>query len=134
RPDWCRPCSPTETVKFSFLPEIPPMMNRSLLAAFLLAATPFVAQAADATAQLRHFIDTVQSATGEFTQESMDKAAGKKAPQNGAFSFKRPARFKWHVLKPYEQLIVSDGKVVYQYDPDLQQVTERSVDKSIGAS
>src|SRR5690606_19923131 len=32
------------------------------------------------------------------------------------------------------QLIVSDGRQIYQYDPDLAQVTTRSVDQSIGAS
>jgi outer membrane lipoprotein carrier protein len=48
--------------------------------------------------------------------------------------FQRPGQFKWHVQRPYEQLIVSDGKLLYQYDPDLAQVTERGVDQSIGAS
>ncbi|WP_434089516.1 outer-membrane lipoprotein carrier protein LolA [Neopusillimonas aromaticivorans] len=38
------------------------------------------------------------------------------------------------VQKPFEQLIVSDGRQVMQYDPDLAQVTQRSVDQSIGAS
>src|SRR5690606_11820366 len=54
--------------------------------------------------------------------------------QSGTFSFHRPGQFKWAVSKPYEQLILSDGKQVYQYDPDLALVTERSVDASIGAS
>ena len=34
--------------------------------------------------------------------------------------------------KPYEQLVISDGAKVYQYDPDLLQVTERKVDAAIG--
>src|SRR5690606_28460198 len=42
--------------------------------------------------------------------------------------------FRWHVLQPYEQLVISDGKVLRQYDPDLAQVTERPVNESIGAS
>jgi outer membrane lipoprotein carrier protein len=36
--------------------------------------------------------------------------------------------------RPYEQLIVSDGEQVYQYDPDLAQVTVRKVDQAIGTS
>ena len=36
--------------------------------------------------------------------------------------------------KPYEQLVISDGAKVYQYDPDLLQVTERKVDAAIGTS
>src|SRR3546814_8912817 len=38
------------------------------------------------------------------------------------------------VQKPYAQLIVSDGRYAYQYDPDLAQVTRRSARDSIGAS
>jgi len=103
--------------------------------AVVLAASPVLAWPADAASQLRQFVATVNSATGEFTQRT-ETAPGrnKAAQQSGEFMFKRPGHFKWHVVKPYEQLIVSDGVTVFQYDPDLSQVTERGVDASIGAS
>ena len=110
------------------------MLNRYLLAALLLALSPVMALAADATTQLRQFISTVHSATGEFTQQTVNASGQGRPAQSGKFSFKRPGMFKWDVKKPYEQLIVSDGRSVYQYDPDLAQVTQRSVDQSIGAS
>lgn len=100
----------------------------------MLAAAPAFAWAADAPAQLRDFAAKVQSGTGQFTQQTIDSKGGGKRPQSGEFAFKRPGQFKWAVKKPYEQLIVSDGKMVYQYDPDLAQVTQRKVDQSIGAS
>ncbi len=106
---------------------------RVFLAA-LLAAGPLLAWAADAPAQLRDFAAKVNSGTGQFTQQTIGAKGEGKRPQSGEFSFKRPGQFKWAVKKPYEQLIVSDGKLVYQYDPDLAQVTERKVDQSIGAS
>src|SRR5690606_5709817 len=34
----------------------------------------------------------------------------------------------------YEQLVVSDGQQLFQYDPDLAQVTTRQVDQAIGTS
>jgi outer membrane lipoprotein carrier protein len=46
----------------------------------------------------------------------------------------RPGRFKWDVLKPYEQQIVSDGKEIYQFDADLNQVTVRKAGQAVGAS
>jgi outer membrane lipoprotein carrier protein len=46
----------------------------------------------------------------------------------------RPGRFKWDVLKPYEQVIVSNGKEIYQFDSDLNQVTVRKADQAVGAS
>src|SRR5690625_4916915 len=45
--------------------------------------------------------------------------------QTGRFSFSRPGMFKWHVTKPYEQLTISDGKKILQYDPDLDQLIIR---------
>lgn len=109
-------------------------IRRALLAT-LLAASPVLAWSADAPAQLRDFIAKVNSGTGQFTQQTVDaKGESGKRAQSGEFSFQRPGQFKWAVKKPYEQLIVSDGKQVYQYDPDLAQVTERKVDQSIGAS
>ena len=36
-----------------------------------------------------------------------------------------PRLFRWEYNKPYEQLIVADGKQVWVYDPDLQQATVR---------
>ncbi len=110
------------------------MWIKHYAAAALLAASPVVAWSADAPAQLHQFIAKVSSATGSFTQQTMVRDGRGKPAQSGQFSFQRPGKFKWAVKKPYEQLVVSDGATVYQYDPDLAQVTERPVDKSIGSS
>ncbi len=110
------------------------MKSKHFIAACVLALSPVLAWSADAPTQLRQFVDTVAAATGDFTQQTTDQQGRGKPPQSGRFSFQRPGKFKWAVTKPYEQLIVSDGKQVFQYDPDLAQVTERSVDQSIGAS
>ncbi|OZI38654.1 outer membrane lipoprotein carrier protein LolA [Bordetella genomosp. 10] len=112
------------------------------MAALALALAPVLAPgaawAASAQEQLKSFVATVTSASGNFSQVTTGAAgapaARPKPPQTGTFSFQRPGRFRWAVQKPYEQLIVSDGKQVYQYDPDLAQVTVRKVDKAIGTS
>ncbi|ANN68202.1 outer membrane lipoprotein chaperone LolA [Bordetella bronchialis] len=98
-------------------------------------ALPMPAHAATAQEQLHAFVASVTAATGSFTQAtSGGQQSQPRPPQSGTFSFQRPGRFKWSVQKPYEQLIVSDGKQVYQYDPDLAQVTVRKVDQAIGTS
>ncbi|WP_255176076.1 outer membrane lipoprotein chaperone LolA [Bordetella genomosp. 5] len=106
------------------------------LAALLASAAllPGVSLAADAQAQLRAFVDTVKTATGNFTQSTVGAQGRTQPAQSGTFAFQRPGKFRWAVKQPYEQLIVSDGKQVYQYDPDLAQVTERKVDQAIGTS
>ena len=41
---------------------------------------------------------------------------------------------RWDYKKPYEQQIVSDGKQVFLFDADLQQVTIRDLSKALGSS
>lgn len=111
------------------------MQIRQLAAAAALALAPLACMAADAPTQLSRFIANVASATGHFSQRTSGQEPDQGRPaQSGEFSFQRPGKFRWHVEKPYEQLIVSDGEKVLQYDPDLAQVTQRSVDQSIGTS
>ncbi len=93
-----------------------------------------LAQAASAQAQLKSFVEQVHAATGTFQQTVVGPQGQTRRPQSGEFSFERPGRFKWEVLSPYAQTIVSDGKQVFQLDPDLNQVTVRNVDQAIGAS
>ena len=107
---------------------------RIAAAAVVVALAPLAAHAADARNQLQQFVRQVQAATGEFTQSTVGTQGRTQPAQSGVFSFQRPGKFKWSVTKPYEQLIVSDGKRVLQYDPDLAQVTQRDVDQAIGSS
>lgn len=109
------------------------MMIRRWLGGLVLVCLPIAAQAADARAQLHAFIADVQTATGQF-QQTLAGGQGAGRTQSGEFWFQRPGKFRWQVVKPYEQLIVSDGRSVYQYDPDLEQVIQRSARQAIGAS
>ena len=90
--------------------------------------------AASAQDQLKSFVQQVQSATGSFLQTVVGPQGQTRRPQSGQFSFERPGRFKWDVVSPYAQLILSDAQQVFQFDPDLNQVTVRKVDQAIGAS
>jgi outer membrane lipoprotein carrier protein len=46
----------------------------------------------------------------------------------------RPNKFRWDYKKPYEQEIISDGKEVFLYDKDLEQVTIRALSQTLGSS
>lgn len=109
------------------------MTIRSWVGGLILACLPMMALAADARAQLHAFIADVQTASGQF-QQTLATGQGAGRMQSGEFWFQRPGKFRWQVTKPYEQLIVSDGRSVYQYDPDLEQVIQRSARQAIGAS
>jgi len=107
-------------------------MRRTLFAA-VLSLLPALSQAG-ARDQIQHFVVDVKAATGRFSQYTVGAQGETRPAQSGTFSFQRPGRFKWTILTPYEQLVVSDGTAVFQYDPDLNQVTVRQVDQAIGAS
>lgn len=109
------------------------MIKRSLSAVVLLCATS-MAWANSASDQLRTFVKDVQAATGAFSQHTVDSNGTARAGQEGVFAFQRLGKFRWETQKPYEQLVLSDGKFVYQYDADLMQVTQRGVDEAVGAS
>ncbi|WP_447918085.1 outer membrane lipoprotein chaperone LolA [Achromobacter aegrifaciens] len=111
------------------------MKTLSRLAAIAaLSLAPALVFAASAQEQLRAFVTTVTSATGSFSQYTVNNQGRTQPAQTGVFSFQRPGKFKWAVQKPYEQLVISDGRQVFQFDSDLAQVTERKVDAAIGTS
>ncbi|MGH8816927.1 MAG: outer membrane lipoprotein chaperone LolA [Achromobacter pestifer] len=107
---------------------------RRLAAATALSLAPALVFAASAQEQLKAFVATVTAATGSFSQYTVNNQGRTQPAQTGVFSFQRPGKFKWAVQKPYEQLVISDGRTVFQFDPDLAQVTERKVDAAIGTS
>lgn len=46
----------------------------------------------------------------------------------------RPGKFRWNYLKPFEQEIVSNSGKVWFYDADLEQVTVKQLDDSLGST
>lgn len=101
-----------------------------LLLAFGLA-TPALA---DALQSLRGFSQSARTLSGTFIQTVYDRNHRKTQEATGEMYFSRPGKFRWVYQKPYEQLIVGDGKTVWFYDVDLAQVTKRPMDRSIGES
>jgi outer membrane lipoprotein carrier protein len=112
------------------------MMNRVMRVTALatgLMAMAGVAQA-DAVATLRHFVKDVQTGRGNFTQVVTSPDGKKTRKSTGTLEFQRPNRFRFFYAAPTEQLIVGDGKQVWLYDTDLNQVTVRPMGQALGAS
>jgi outer membrane lipoprotein carrier protein len=77
--------------------------------------------------------DTTTARAG-FTQTVIDRNGKTIQEAAGTMAFSRPGKFRWVYKKPYEQLIVGDGAKLWVYDADLDQVTARKLDESIGSS
>lgn len=85
-----------------------------------------IAQASDARAQLDAFTRGLTGLEGQFTQQVADDNGRVRESSSGTLALSTPRLFRWEYVKPYPQLIVADGRTVWVYDPDLQQVTRRS--------
>ena len=93
----------------------------------------FSARAAGIDA-LKTFINGTESAQARFAQMVLDRNMKKLQQASGTMQFSRPGKFRWVYDKPYEQVIVGDGKQLWIYDKDLNQVTVRQLDRALGSS
>ncbi len=67
--------------------------------------------------------------SANFTQTVYGRKKNKVS--TGSMEISRPNKFKWQYNEE-DQLIVSDGKVIYIYDKPLAQVTLKKLDASLG--
>ena len=99
----------------------------------LLMACAGVARA-DAVDTLREFVRDVKTGRSTFTQTVTAPDGAKKKSSSGSFEFARPNRFRFAYAKPFEQLIVADGRKVWIYDADLNHVSARKLSNALGAT
>lgn len=93
--------------------------------ALAIALASDTASAADARARFEAFSRGLQGLDGHFIQRVYDGNGQLKESTSGRVALSAPRLFRWEYQKPYPQLIVADGKTVWVYDPDLEQVTRR---------
>jgi outer membrane lipoprotein carrier protein len=53
---------------------------------------------------------------------------------SGTMALFRPGRFRWETKRPMEQLVIADGKHLWVYDIDLEQVTVRKQEQGVGGT
>ncbi|MCK6408156.1 outer membrane lipoprotein chaperone LolA [Thauera sp.] len=116
----------------SFCEAVPVFVRAALGVA--LAAAALAAGAADGVKQLRDFVASVRSAEGEFEQVVTAQSGRRPQEAAGSFAYARPGRFHWEYVRPYRQLLVGDGKALWSWDPDLNQVTVREIGDALGAT
>lgn len=111
-------------------------MKKTITAIFIAASA--CAASADGLKSLESFMQNTRSAQAEFTQEVTAPAKNGQAPRtktsSGSFAFERPGQFRFDYKKPFAQTIVADGKTLWLYDADLNQVTERAQASALGST
>lgn len=106
-------------------------------------AAPVAASEQQATANLVKQLSNIKSLSANFEQTTKATVATK-APQKkgltgqhmnqtfkGMMKVARPGKFFWETTSPSKQTIVTTGKTVWIYDPDLQQAVRQSLDDQV---
>lgn len=110
---------------------------KQLLAPLVLACAAAAAQA-DGLQALERFVKTAQTGRADFTQvvtsPPRDGQAARSKTSTGTFEFARPSRFRFDYRKPFQQALVADGKTLWLYDADLNQVTARQQQSVLGST
>jgi outer membrane lipoprotein carrier protein len=83
---------------------------------------------------LRAITKDLRALSGEFTQTTLDTAGKPIKTLSGSFSIARGGKFRFDYVKPYKQVLVSDGAKFSTYDADLAQMTVRKLDQSLAAT
>lgn len=106
-------------------------------------AAPVAASEQQATANLVRQLNGIKSLTANFEQTTKATKSSK-APQKqglsaqhmnqtftGVMKVARPGKFYWETTAPAKQTIVTSGKMIWIYDPDLQQAIRQNMDEQV---
>lgn len=105
------------------------MMYSCLAAGALLLATPALAQseapvsAAQAQQNLQQKLAAMQQYRADFEQTVTDIDGEVVYEASGQLEMARPDKLRWETSMPDENLLIADGRAVWNVDPFVEQVT-----------
>lgn len=105
---------------------------RSVLVFFCLVFASASSFAGEGLALLKKFHREVHSLKADFVQTVTTTQQKKVEDSSGTVILKRPDQFRWEYDKPFPQTIVSNGKTIWLYDSELEQVTVKKVQNTLG--
>lgn len=99
-----------------------------------LLALHNTAYAEEPIAQLKNFLAASKSFSADFEQKVINEQGNPVQTSYGQFYLQRPGKFRWNYAKPFQQEIVATNGKVSFYDVDLEQVTVKKLDDSVGST
>jgi outer membrane lipoprotein carrier protein len=89
---------------------------------------------ADDKADLKKMIKQLNTFEANFSQRVIDVDGKDIMTGKGKVHLSHPALIRWHALEPDENLLVSDGKTLWMYNIDLEQVTAIGAKEAIDST
>jgi outer membrane lipoprotein carrier protein len=102
----------------------------ALAGLLLLVVTPI--HAGPAMDRLNAFFAERGVMRADFVQTVQGAAFSQPEESRGILVMQRPGKFRWDYTQPYAQQIVADGKQLWIYDVDLEQVIVKPLDAALG--
>lgn len=73
--------------------------------------------------QMHVFLSGLNTLQARFEQSVLDPEERQAHRYQGVFYLNRPNQFRWDYSQPEQQQIVADGRQIWLYEPDLEQVS-----------
>jgi outer membrane lipoprotein carrier protein len=90
-----------------------------------------VANTTHAVKNLQHQLGLINSFSGNFIQLTQDGLGNTLQRVEGFMQVAKPGKLRWQTEGIYEQLVISDGKSLWIYDADLEQVSIKNMDNRL---
>ena len=102
-------------------------MKKIIITLIMLTNIAFASTADDLITKIKN----IQSMSANFTQKLIDGQSDSNVNSKGTMSLKKPQYFEWVTTSPNNQEIVSNGKKLWIYDGDLEQLIIKPVSNNI---
>jgi outer membrane lipoprotein carrier protein len=107
-------------------------MKKVVFVILYFFTTTLLAQSA--TMQLSNLLKNTHTLKANFIQIVLDEHKHAMSKSSGNFVLQQPNKFYWHVKQPMQHVIINNGKKVWDYQPDLQQVVVKPISQAIATT
>lgn len=84
-----------------------------------------------AVQQLEAILQQTRSLSAAVIQLQVDQDGRELQESQAELVMQKPGNFYWELTSPYSELMVTDGDLIWRYEPDLEQVTIQHFDTEL---
>ncbi len=102
----------------------------SILTLSLTGLSPLAQTDTDTLARLDDLLSEIRTMSADVNQLIVESDGGVLEQSAIRMKLKRPDGFYWETIEPFPELLVTDGNLLWNYQPDLEQVVVENWDAS----
>jgi outer membrane lipoprotein carrier protein len=106
------------------------LVKSFLFGLYILASSAYGLDSKDLSKNLKN----LNNIEARFVQHTHDGQGALLQTQSGQIFLKHPNKFRWESEPPYQQLLLTNGETLWQYDEDLEQVSVQKLDQRISST